>query len=89
MTRAEQDLTLDKPDTSPDAAGRVRPGFAQAYVPGLAIALDRMKAQWDAGAALAELQDYADKLGVPDALEREGIRKLAEMVIPGMEEAGG
>lgn len=87
MTRAEQDLTLDKPDTSPDAAGRVRPGFAQAYVPGLAIALDRMKAQWDAGAALAELQDYADKLGVPEALEREGIRKLAEWVIPGMEEA--
>lgn len=87
MTRAEQELTLDKPDTSPEAAGRVHPGFAQAYVPGLAIALDRMKAQWDAGAALAELQDYADKLGVPDALDREGIRKLAEWVIPGMEEA--
>ncbi len=87
MTEQETTLTQDKPDTSPDAAGRVRPGFAQAYVPGMAIALDRMKAQWDAGAALAELQDYADKLGVPDALEREGIRKLAEMVIPGMEEA--
>lgn len=87
MTSTEQGLTLDKPDTSPDAAGRVRPGFAQAYVPGVAIALDRMKAQWDAGAALAELQDYADKLGVPEALEREGIRKLAEWIIPGMEEA--
>lgn len=86
MTDDETELTLDKPDTSPDAAGRVRPGFAQAYVPGMAIALDQMKAQWDAGAALAELQDYADKLGVPDALEREGLRKIAEWIIPGMEE---
>ncbi|AWH52942.1 phospholipase [Stenotrophomonas sp. ESTM1D_MKCIP4_1] len=86
MTDDEKALTVDKPDTRPDAAGRVHPGFAQAYVPGLAIAVDQMKAHWDAGAALAELQDYADKLGLPEALQRKGLEVLADWVIDGVEE---
>ncbi|WP_448133346.1 phospholipase D-like domain-containing protein [Stenotrophomonas rhizophila] len=85
MTSDELKLTYDTPDQSPDAAGRVRPGFAPAYLPGMAIAMDRMREQWDKGAALAELLDYADKLAVPDWLEKNGLRKLAEFFVPGFD----
>ncbi|MCF7750823.1 hypothetical protein KQ945_08695 [Bacillus subtilis subsp. subtilis] len=85
MTSDELKLTYDLADESPDAAGRVRPGFAPAYLPGMAIAMDRMREQWDKGAALAELLDYADKLAVPDWLEKNGLRKLAQFFVPGFD----
>jgi len=82
MTAAEWDLTRDAAD--PEATStRVRPGFAPAYLPNIATAMDLLKRQWDSGAALAEILDYADKAGIPDAAEHAVAEKIKSLVIPG------
>ncbi|WP_313241716.1 phospholipase D-like domain-containing protein [Stenotrophomonas sp.] len=83
MTQDEWELTRDIMDTGPDAAGRKRPGFAAAYLPNMATAMDLLKEQWEKGAALAEILDYADKAGIPDAAEHAVTEKIRGLVIPG------
>lgn len=86
MTTLEVDLTRDRIDDSLEACGRVRPGFAAAYLPELAIAVDRMKQQWDEGAALSELLDYADKAAITPLLEEKGKQVLSDAIISVLQE---
>jgi len=86
MTPLEVALTHDWTDDSPEACGRKRPGFAPAYLPGLAIAVDRMKRQWDEGAALAELLDYADKAAITPLLEEKGKQVLSDAILSVLQE---
>jgi len=86
MTADEVTLTEPKKETGPDAAGRTRPGFAPAYLPGIAVAFDRMKQQWEDGAALAELLDYADKAAITPRLEEKGKQVLSDAIISVLQE---
>ncbi len=86
MTPDELSLTDPAVDVSPGTAGRARPGFAPAYLPGLTIAFDRMKMQWQEGAALSELLDYADKAAITPRLEEKGKQVLSDAIISVLQE---
>lgn len=86
MTGDELDLTVDVPDVGPDAKGRIHPGFALAYLPGMTIAVYRLKAQWMAGAALAEMLDYADKTAISTRAEAMGEQMLSDAIISALQE---
>ncbi|WP_052772730.1 phospholipase D-like domain-containing protein [Luteimonas sp. FCS-9] len=60
-----------------------RPGFAEPYLPGLVVALDRFKEMWANGETLAELASYADKTAVEGPALRAMVKVLADIPIDG------